>query len=266
MSDNEGDSDTPLKQVVQLCSKLAEKGLRFSISVRIKNSFEFTLKSESPKPHQGKKRSPSYVRRQERRQLLRKKTESFPEEPMESRQTNNDCSLNLSPHPDSGLFGNREGSEEEESSSAELNDSVSEASSDASREPGSETKQQENLVTPTGNHWEVVTPRGGPHYIRRRRSGEQRVSIANSYNRHIVTEVRNPDGMYHMYPCYVDHCVFAPADVAHADVARAVLSKDSTKLKTINSGRLIYGEKEFSSDGSFHLSGNEICPKKEIRD
>ena len=132
MSDNEGDSDTPLKQVVQLCSKLAEKGLRFSISVRIKNSFEFTLKSESPKPHQGKKRSPSYVRRQERRQLLRKKTESFPEEPMESRQTNNDCSLNLSPHPDSGLFGNREESEEEESSSADSNDSVSEASSDAS--------------------------------------------------------------------------------------------------------------------------------------
>ena len=130
MSDNEGDSDTPLKQVVQLCSKLAEKGLHFSISVRIKNSFEFTLKSESPKPHQGKKRSPSYVHRQERRKLLKKKTESFPEEPME--QTNNDSSLNLSPHPDSGLFANREESEEEESSSADSNDSVSEASSDAS--------------------------------------------------------------------------------------------------------------------------------------
>ena len=122
--DNGDDNDTPLKQVVDLCSLLAGKGLQFSISVRIKNSFQFSLKNESPKPHQGKKRSPSYVRRQERRQLLRKKTESFPEEPMESRQTNNGCSLNLSPHPDSGLFGNREESEEEESSSAELNDKI----------------------------------------------------------------------------------------------------------------------------------------------
>ena len=108
MSDNKGDSDTPLKQVVQLCSMLAEKGMQFSISVRIKNSFQFSLKSESPQTHQGKRRSPSYVRRQERRKLLRKKTDSIPEGPMESRQTNNDCSLNLSPHPDSGLFGNRE--------------------------------------------------------------------------------------------------------------------------------------------------------------
>ena len=145
MSDNKGDSDTPLKQVVQLCSMLAEKGMQFSISVRIKNSFQFSLKSESPKTHQGKRRSPSYVRRQERRKLLRKKTGPIPEEPMESRQTNNDCSLNLSPHPDSGLFGNREESEEEESSSAELNDS--------------ETKKQENLVAPTGGHWTVVTTR-----------------------------------------------------------------------------------------------------------
>ena len=67
-------------------------------------------------------------------------------------QTNNDSSLNLSPHPDSGLFANREESEEEESSSADSNDSVSEASSDASWEPGSETKQQDNLVAPTGDN------------------------------------------------------------------------------------------------------------------
>ena len=99
MSDNEGDSDTPLKQVVQLCSILAGKGMQFSISVRIKNSFQFSLKSESPKPHQGKKRSPSYVRRQERRKLLRKKTDSFPEEPMEPRETNKDCSLGIKFRP-----------------------------------------------------------------------------------------------------------------------------------------------------------------------
>ena len=31
MSDNEGDSDTPLKEVVQLCSMLAGKGMQISI-------------------------------------------------------------------------------------------------------------------------------------------------------------------------------------------------------------------------------------------
>ena len=119
MSDNGCDNDTPLKQVVELCSLLAGKGLQFSISVRIKNSFVFSLKSEKSGPSQGTRRSPSYARRQERRKLLRKKMDSFPEEPMEpretARETNNDCSLDLSTNPDSGLFGNREESEEESS-------------------------------------------------------------------------------------------------------------------------------------------------------
>ena len=101
MSDNGCDNDTPLKQVVELCSLLAGKGLQFSMSVRINNSFVFSLKSEKTGPSQGKRRSPSYARRQERRKLLRKKMDSFPEEPRES---NND----LSPNPDSGLFGNRD--------------------------------------------------------------------------------------------------------------------------------------------------------------
>ena len=100
---------TPLKQCMDLVSLLAGKGLKFSISVKIENSFVFQLKSEdaaeAPKVN---KRSPSYKRRQERRKLLRKKTDSFPEKPMEPREINNDCSLDLSPNPDSGLFGNRE--------------------------------------------------------------------------------------------------------------------------------------------------------------
>ena len=100
MCDNGCDDDTPLKQVVQLCSLLAGKGLQFDISVRIKNSFVFSLKSEKFGPSQGTRRSPSYARRQERRKLLRKKSDVFPEEPMESRETNNDCSLDLSPNPD----------------------------------------------------------------------------------------------------------------------------------------------------------------------
>ena len=126
MSDNGCDNGTPLKQVVELCSLLAGKGLQFSISVRIKNSFVFSLKSEKSGPSQGTRRSPSYVRRQERRKLLRKKTDSFPEKPMEPREINNDCSLDLSPNPDSGLLGNREVSEEESSSAESENESEKE--------------------------------------------------------------------------------------------------------------------------------------------
>ena len=50
MCDNGCDDDTPLKQVVQLCSLLAGKGLQFDISVRIKNSVVFSLKSEKSGP------------------------------------------------------------------------------------------------------------------------------------------------------------------------------------------------------------------------
>ena len=50
MCDNGCDNDTPLKQVVDLCSLQAGKGLQFSISVRIKNSFVFSLKSEKSGP------------------------------------------------------------------------------------------------------------------------------------------------------------------------------------------------------------------------
>ena len=73
MTDNSFDKDNPLKQVLQLCSTLAGKGCDFSISVRIRDCFSFSLKSGKPQPQQAKKRSPSFYRRQERRRLLRKK-------------------------------------------------------------------------------------------------------------------------------------------------------------------------------------------------
>ena len=58
---------------------------------------------------------------------------------MESRKINKDCSFDLFPHTDSGLFGNKE-----ESSSAESEDqSEMEASSDASSgDAVPETEQQ----------------------------------------------------------------------------------------------------------------------------
>ena len=135
--DNGDDKDTPLKQVVQLCSILAGKGSQFSISVRIKDSFVFSLKSEKPDPSQGKRRSPSYARRQLRRKLLKKKkTDSLPEVPEEPK-TNN-CSLDLNPCPDRGLLGYKEISEQESSA----DDTGSESGSNASGEPVSETKQE----------------------------------------------------------------------------------------------------------------------------
>ena len=156
--DNGDDKDTPLKQVVQLCSILAGKGSQFSISVRIKDSFVFSLKSEKPDPSQGKRRSPSYARRQLRRKLLKKKkTDSLPEVPEEPK-TNN-CSLDLNPCPDRGLLGYKEISEQESSA----DDTGSESGSNASGEPVSETKQEEggrdvSTEDPT-NQWERVSNR-----------------------------------------------------------------------------------------------------------
>ena len=85
MTDNSFDKDNPLKQVLQLCSTLAGKGCDFSISVRIRDCFSFSLKSGKPQPQQAKKRSPSFYRRQERRKLLRKKSTDPSRE--ESRET-----------------------------------------------------------------------------------------------------------------------------------------------------------------------------------
>ena len=79
--------------------------------------------------------------------------------------------------------------------------------------------------------------------------------MINSYNR--IREATR--GKKYTYFC--DHCAYAPADAARADMERAVLSNrtfkpDSTKLKSI-SGK---DEYEFRSDGRFHLSGNESFP------
>ena len=201
------------------------------------------VKSEKSGPTQGKRRSPSYARRQERRKLLRKKTDPFPEEPMESRETNNDCSLDLSPNPDSGLFGNREESEEESI--------AAESENDSEKEDGSDASSRDPVEPEEGDNWTPVTPRV-------RRQGGPRVSIVNSYNRHrIVEEKSTGGGPSGKDICWVTHCVYAPADAARADIERAMLNKDITKIKLI-SGPTYNPRYEFSSDGRFHLSGNEI--------
>ena len=93
---------------------------------------------------------------------------------MESRETTNDCSLDLSPSPDNVLFGNREESEEESSSAESEDDSEKEGGSDATiRDSAPETEQQEEVEPSGGSHWTTVTPR---------RMG-QRLPTVNSNNR-----------------------------------------------------------------------------------
>ena len=156
MSDNSFDKDNPLKQVLQLCSTLAGKGCEFSISVRIKDSFSFSLKSGKPQDKKGKKRSPSFYRRQERRKLLKKKNKDCSlEQPLETPESKqkDTCSLDLNPHPDSDLFGLRENSEEE---SDEESDSGSETSRNASRgDQEAVSEDQEDMDT--DGHWKVVS-------------------------------------------------------------------------------------------------------------
>ena len=241
-------SDLDYKSLVnhclEICSALKDKGCKFSLSLRLGSVLNFSLSSEGCNPEATKRirRSPSYLRRQIRRRaafLERKKKLPLADE-------------------------EHEDNSEEESNS---DDSESKTGSDAS-EPVPETKQEEHEVAPTDDHWKVV-PSFSSYpfdYHRRKREerrtldhlGRPRVSIVDSYKRHIIRERRVHDG----YPSVAEHCVFAPAYTARDDVERAVLTKDSTKLKEING---TYGKREFNSDGKFHLTGNEIFPHKEIR-
>jgi len=65
-------------QCLEICSALKDKGCKFSLSLRLGSSFNFSLSSEGCSPEATKKtrRSPSYLRRQTRRRaafLERKK-------------------------------------------------------------------------------------------------------------------------------------------------------------------------------------------------
>ena len=67
-----------INQCLEICSALKDKGCKFSLSLRLGSSFNFSLSSEGCSPEATKKtrRSPSYLRRQTRRRaafLERKK-------------------------------------------------------------------------------------------------------------------------------------------------------------------------------------------------
>ena len=60
-----------------LCSELVKQGCKFSFSLKLEESFSFTLSSEKAVPKGTRKRPPSYQRRQHRRktELLQRRTE-----------------------------------------------------------------------------------------------------------------------------------------------------------------------------------------------
>ena len=209
MSDNSFDKDNPLKQVLQLCSTLAGKGCEFSISVRIKDSFSFSLKSGKPQDKKGKKRSPSFYRRQERRKLLKKKNKDCSlEQPLETPESKqkDTCSLDLNPHPDSGLFGLRENSEEE---SDEESDSGSETSRNASRGDQEAVSENQEDMDADG-HWKVVS--------RGRRRSDRSLSPVLMKKHKFVVKLEEPGWPSDTKEVFVN----APSDVAKADVANAV--------------------------------------------
>ena len=215
MSDNRCDKDNPLKQVLQLCSTLAGKGCEFSISVRIKDSFAFSLKSGKSETHQGKKRSPSFYRRQERRKLLKKKNaDTSLEQPLETMEAKekDTCSLDLNPYPDNDLFGLKENSEQESDSY----DSGSETGRDASGDQAAVSEEHDGMET--DGHWKVVTPRGPGG---RRHSDRSLSPVSMKKYRFVVSYTRF--GMYKNLEVFVN----APADVAQADVASAVRQVDN---------------------------------------
>ena len=226
----------------------------------------FSLKSEKSGPSQGKRRSPSYARRQERRKLLRKKTDPFPEEPMESRETTNDCSLDLSPSPDNVLFGNREQTEEGSSSAEPEDDSEKLGGSDATiRDSAPETEQQEEVEPSGGSHWTTVTPRrlGGQRFPIVNSNNRRQPSPAPSLRRHRIRDAwSNQDGKRktkNRETFESPHImVYAPADVTDAEVAAAVHSADLSRLRWIKN---LYASYEFCREPRQFL-GN--CVFKEM--
>ena len=197
-----------VNQCLEMCSALKDKGCKFSLSLRLGSSFNFSLSSEGcspPEATQKPRRSPSYLRRQTLRRaafLQRKKKPPLAEETASTGNDNNvcrqegsdlldkkvassgqtaqkedetvdkDCPLNLNPTPS---YPRESEAESEESEDDYDEDAGSEGRSDATgRDSAPEIKKQEEVEPSREGHSTTVTSR---------RSGEQRSPIANSNNR-----------------------------------------------------------------------------------
>ena len=90
------DYNSLVNQCLEICSALKDKGCKFSLSLRLGSSFNFSLSSEgcSPEATQRTRRSPSYLRRQTLRRaafLERKKKPPLAEETASTGYDNNVC-------------------------------------------------------------------------------------------------------------------------------------------------------------------------------
>ena len=72
-----------VNQCFEICSALKDKGCKFSLSLRLGSSFNFSLSSEGVNPEATEKtrRSPAYLKRQQQRHqdFLKKKSEAPPD-------------------------------------------------------------------------------------------------------------------------------------------------------------------------------------------
>ena len=115
ISDN-GDTKSLINECFAFCSTLTARDCKFSVTLRLGPSFTFSLASEQVAPT-AKSRSPSYLRRQQRRRaaFLEKRAQNSPDKKTSAskqcsrqkednnRQINDDvdinCPLNLDPNP-----------------------------------------------------------------------------------------------------------------------------------------------------------------------
>ena len=146
------DSENSLKQVVQLCSRLAEKDFSFKISIKSPD-LELALESTKAQNKKKKRRRPSYYKWQAKRRFLKKK-------PVTTVVPHDSLSLNLDPIPDRDLFELKQSSKEELASDFEDSGSGGDTTSVTSED------QKAAILTleyeekePETSEWKLVTRR-----------------------------------------------------------------------------------------------------------
>ena len=252
------------KECVAFCNALTEKGCKYSFSLKLGQSYEFTLKSEMCTPPKAKKRSPSYLKRQLRRKeaFLKKRTDFLPEpagvaqghskEEPEGEVTRSPPYLDLCPKP---KFPRQ--SEGSVDSSATEDDAVQQSTADVSTESPSirlfHPENEEEVLQAgsvdkeepdKGAEWARVArrrqiPDARPVNLAQNSAGPTRQANkkhrrshwspkrVSDFRQHWVNIGGNTGGR----PNAV--LVHAPPYAAIPDIKQAVLNRDFTKIKEI---------------------------------
>ena len=271
------------KECVAFCNALTEKGCKYSFSLKLGQSYEFTLKSEMCTPPKAKKRSPSYLKRQLRRKeaFLKKRTDFLPEpagvaqghskEEPEGEVTRSPPYLDLCPKP---KFPRQ--SEGSVDSSATEDDAVQQSTADVSTESPSirlfHPENEEEVLQAgsvdkeepdKGAEWARVArrrqiPDARPVNLSPNSAGATRqagvpVIADKKHRRSQWSPKRRSDFRDHWVTRQIrgtpdSVLVRAPPDAAFADIERAVLKFDFTKIKKIPG---IMNGYEFNNEGHF---------------